>query len=74
VDGAFSTIYGGANLTYFEVWAYQVPAAPWASATRWTCPCASTTSGRSSWTPCAEEVLVFVAGESPSVAAVNPIA
>ncbi len=24
VDGAFSTIYGGANLTYFEVWAYQV--------------------------------------------------
>jgi transglutaminase-like putative cysteine protease len=25
VDGAFSTIYGGANLTYFEVWAYQVP-------------------------------------------------
>jgi transglutaminase-like putative cysteine protease len=25
VDGAFSTIYGWANLTYFEVWAYQVP-------------------------------------------------
>ena len=24
VDGAFSTIFGGANLTYFEVWAYQV--------------------------------------------------
>jgi len=24
VDGAFSTIYGGAMLTYFEVWAYQV--------------------------------------------------
>jgi transglutaminase-like putative cysteine protease len=26
VDGAFSTIYGGATLTYFQVWAYQVPA------------------------------------------------
>ena len=26
VDGAFSTIYGGATLTYFEVWAYQVAA------------------------------------------------
>jgi transglutaminase-like putative cysteine protease len=25
VDGAFSTIFGGANLTYFQVWAYQVP-------------------------------------------------
>jgi transglutaminase-like putative cysteine protease len=25
VDGAFSTIYGAANLTYFQVWAYQVP-------------------------------------------------
>jgi transglutaminase-like putative cysteine protease len=25
VDGAFSTIYGPAKLTYFEVWAYQVP-------------------------------------------------
>ncbi|HVS51190.1 MAG TPA: transglutaminase family protein [Opitutaceae bacterium] len=25
VDGAFSTIYGGATLSYFEVWAYQVP-------------------------------------------------
>jgi transglutaminase-like putative cysteine protease len=25
VDGAFSTIYGGAALTYFQVWAYQVP-------------------------------------------------
>lgn len=25
VDGAFSTIFGAANLTYFEVWAYQVP-------------------------------------------------
>jgi transglutaminase-like putative cysteine protease len=25
VDGAFSTIYGWANLTYFQVWAYQVP-------------------------------------------------
>ncbi len=25
VDAAFSTIYGAANLTYFEVWAYQVP-------------------------------------------------
>jgi transglutaminase-like putative cysteine protease len=25
VDGAFSTIFGSANLTYFEVWAYQVP-------------------------------------------------
>lgn len=24
VDGAFSTIYGGANLTFFKVWAYQV--------------------------------------------------
>lgn len=24
VDGAFSTIYGGAILTYFQVWAYQV--------------------------------------------------
>ena len=24
VDGAFSTIYGGATLTWFEVWAYQV--------------------------------------------------
>lgn len=24
VDGAFSTIYGGANLSYFQVWAYQV--------------------------------------------------
>jgi transglutaminase-like putative cysteine protease len=24
VDGAFSTIYGGANLTFFQVWAYQV--------------------------------------------------
>jgi transglutaminase-like putative cysteine protease len=24
VDGAFSTIYGGASLTFFEVWAYQV--------------------------------------------------
>ena len=24
VDGAFSTIYGGANLTHFQVWAYQV--------------------------------------------------
>ena len=24
VDGAFATIYGEANLTYFEVWAYQV--------------------------------------------------
>jgi transglutaminase-like putative cysteine protease len=24
VDGAFSTIYGAASLTYFEVWAYQV--------------------------------------------------
>jgi transglutaminase-like putative cysteine protease len=24
VDGAFSTIYGGANLVHFEVWAYQV--------------------------------------------------
>jgi transglutaminase-like putative cysteine protease len=24
VDGAFSTIYGGANLTYLQVWAYQV--------------------------------------------------
>jgi transglutaminase-like putative cysteine protease len=25
VDGAFSTIYGGAKLSYFQVWAYQVP-------------------------------------------------
>jgi transglutaminase-like putative cysteine protease len=25
VDGAFSTFYGGANLTFFQVWAYQVP-------------------------------------------------
>ena len=25
VDGAFSTIFGGASLTYFQVWAYQVP-------------------------------------------------
>jgi len=24
VDGAFSTIYGGATLTWFEVWAYQI--------------------------------------------------
>ena len=24
VDGAFATIYGEANLTHFEVWAYQV--------------------------------------------------
>ena len=24
VDGAFSTIFGGASLTHFEVWAYQV--------------------------------------------------
>ncbi len=24
VDGAFSTIYGGADLSYFQVWAYQV--------------------------------------------------
>lgn len=24
VDGAFSTIFGGASLTFFEVWAYQV--------------------------------------------------
>jgi transglutaminase-like putative cysteine protease len=24
VDGAFSTIYGGASLTYFQVWAYQI--------------------------------------------------
>jgi transglutaminase-like putative cysteine protease len=24
VDGAFSTIFGGATLTYFQVWAYQV--------------------------------------------------
>ena len=24
VDGAFSTIFGGASLTYFQVWAYQV--------------------------------------------------
>lgn len=24
VDGAFATIYSEANLTYFEVWAYQV--------------------------------------------------
>jgi transglutaminase-like putative cysteine protease len=24
IDGAFSTIFGGANLTYFQVWAYQV--------------------------------------------------
>jgi transglutaminase-like putative cysteine protease len=24
VDGAFSTIYGGATLNYFQVWAYQV--------------------------------------------------
>jgi hypothetical protein len=24
VDGVFSTIYGGATLTYFQVWAYQV--------------------------------------------------
>jgi transglutaminase-like putative cysteine protease len=26
VDGAFATVYGPAKLTYFEVWAYQVPA------------------------------------------------
>jgi transglutaminase-like putative cysteine protease len=26
VDGAFATIYGAANLTHFEVWAYQVDA------------------------------------------------
>jgi transglutaminase-like putative cysteine protease len=26
VDGAFATVYGPASLTYFEVWAYQVPA------------------------------------------------
>ena len=25
VDGAFSTIYGGATLSFFQVWAYQVP-------------------------------------------------
>jgi transglutaminase-like putative cysteine protease len=25
VDGAFSTIFGGATLSYFQVWAYQVP-------------------------------------------------
>ena len=25
MDGAFSTIFGGAYLSYFEVWAYQVP-------------------------------------------------
>ncbi len=24
VDGAFSTIYGAATLSYFQVWAYQV--------------------------------------------------
>jgi transglutaminase-like putative cysteine protease len=24
VDGAFSTIYGGASLTFFQVWAYQI--------------------------------------------------
>ena len=24
VDGAFSTVYGQANLVYFDVWAYQV--------------------------------------------------
>ncbi len=24
VDGAFSTIFGGATLSYFQVWAYQV--------------------------------------------------
>jgi len=24
IDGAFSTIFGGATLTYFQVWAYQV--------------------------------------------------
>jgi transglutaminase-like putative cysteine protease len=24
VDGAFSTIYGGATLSYFQVWSYQV--------------------------------------------------
>lgn len=24
VDGAFSTIFGGANLSYFQVWAYQI--------------------------------------------------
>jgi transglutaminase-like putative cysteine protease len=24
VDGAFSTIYGGASMTFFEVWAYQI--------------------------------------------------
>jgi len=24
VDGAFSTIFGGATLTYFQVWAYQI--------------------------------------------------
>jgi transglutaminase-like putative cysteine protease len=25
VDGAFSTVYGPAKLTHFEVWAYQIP-------------------------------------------------
>jgi transglutaminase-like putative cysteine protease len=25
VDGAFATVYGPAKLTYFEVWAYQIP-------------------------------------------------
>jgi len=25
VDGAFSTIYGGASLAWFDVWAYQIP-------------------------------------------------
>ena len=24
MDSAFSTIYGGATLSYFQVWAYQV--------------------------------------------------
>jgi len=24
VDGALSTIFGGATMTYFQVWAYQV--------------------------------------------------
>ena len=45
VDGAFSTIYGGATLTYFQVWAYQVARRLSASVIRSTSTCVSTTSG-----------------------------
>ena len=50
VDGAFSTIYGGASLSYFEVWAYQVARGRWGWGTRWTYRQGWTTSGRCNWT------------------------